>query len=173
MLPQRRTLGQRSTEFRTLAEAGAYPSSPASLTNVRGHAAGSLLLPKCDFAFRVLCAEAKSDGGSSKRAPSPSPQSQSPHPSLTARMAPVLLKGMTRQPAYKGGVACWDRQLRLRFDLRHWTRCVASVRCWSSCSISRFTMRSRTSPRSPICILRRHVLCAVRFRALSRLWPTP
>src|SRR6202048_5246606 len=69
----------------------------------------------------------------------------------TATMAPVFLKGMTRQPAYEGDVACWDRQLRLRFDLRHWTRCAASVPCWWSCSISRFTMRSRTSPRSPIC----------------------
>src|ERR1700737_4587990 len=69
----------------------------------------------------------------------------------TATMAPVFLKGMTRQPAYEGDVACGDRQLRLRFDLRHWTRCAASVPCWWSCSISRFTMRSRTSPRSPIC----------------------
>src|SRR5260370_41657623 len=30
MLPERCTLGERSTEFRRLAEAGAYPSCPAN-----------------------------------------------------------------------------------------------------------------------------------------------
>ena len=67
------------------------------------------------------------------------------------KAGPGLAHGAGKQPAYRGDVACWDRQVRFRFDLKRWTRCAASAPCWSSCFISRFTMRSRTSARSPIC----------------------